>query len=52
MSSLFHLTDTLTLTVDPSFQYVLANGGGVTVVSETDRRLKGYVGSGRRRPER
>jgi iron complex outermembrane receptor protein len=41
MSSLFHLTDTLSLTVDPSFQYVLANGGGLTVVSETDRRLKG-----------
>jgi iron complex outermembrane receptor protein len=41
MSSLFHLTDTLSLTVDPSFQYVLANGGGLTVVSEKDPRLKG-----------
>jgi len=40
-ASLFHLTDTLSLTVDPSFQYVLANGGGVTVVNEKDRRLVG-----------
>ena len=45
--SLFHLTQSLTLTVDPSFQYVLANGGGVTNVSETDRRLIGNTtGSG------
>ncbi|HUO90170.1 MAG TPA: TonB-dependent receptor, partial [Rhizomicrobium sp.] len=41
VSSLFHLTDTLALTVDPSFQYVLANGGGVTVINEKDRRLIG-----------
>ena len=27
-SSLFHLTDALTLTIDPSYQYVKANGGG------------------------
>jgi iron complex outermembrane receptor protein len=35
------LTDKLRLTVDPSFQYVLANGGGITVVPENDRRLRG-----------
>jgi iron complex outermembrane receptor protein len=36
---LWHLTDDLTFTLDPSFQYVLANGGGVTVMSEKDPRL-------------
>ncbi|MCA3255635.1 MAG: TonB-dependent receptor [Alphaproteobacteria bacterium] len=43
----FTLTDGLTLTVDPSFQYVLANGGGNEVVAETDPRLQGsqYVGT-------
>jgi iron complex outermembrane receptor protein len=41
MSSLFHLTDSLSFTVDPSFQYVLANGGGVTVIRESDPRLIG-----------
>ena len=30
-SSLFTLSDALTLTVDPSFQYVKANGGGTSV---------------------
>ena len=35
------LNDKLTLTVDPSFQYTLANGGGVTIVPENDRRLIG-----------
>ncbi|MBI5940767.1 MAG: TonB-dependent receptor [Caulobacterales bacterium] len=30
----FTLTDTLTLTLDSAFQYVLANGGGSTTVSE------------------
>jgi len=40
----YHLTDNLILTFDPSFQYVLANGGGFTVVSETDNRLKGVAG--------
>lgn len=35
----FRLTDNLRLTIDPSWQYVKANGGGTTVVSETDRRL-------------
>ncbi len=40
-SSLFHITDTVSVTFDPSFQYVLANGGGITVINEQDRRLKG-----------
>lgn len=37
----FTLTDDLKLTVDPSVQYVLANGGGTTVIQENDPRLKG-----------
>jgi iron complex outermembrane receptor protein len=41
LSSLFHLTDTLSLTVDPSIQYVLANGGGYTALAENDAKLKG-----------
>jgi iron complex outermembrane receptor protein len=41
MQSSFGLTDSLRLTVDPSFQYTLANGGGYTVTSEGDRRLRG-----------
>ncbi len=40
----YHLTDSLIFTFDPNFQYVLANGGGFTVVSETDNRLKGGAG--------
>jgi iron complex outermembrane receptor protein len=39
--SRFTLTDGLLLTVDPSFQYVLANGGGSTVLEESSRRAKG-----------
>lgn len=39
--SSFGLTDSLRLTIDPSFQYVLANGGGYTLTQETDRRLIG-----------
>ncbi len=35
----YGLTENLRLTVDPSFQYVLANGGGFTAVSEKDDRL-------------
>ncbi|MBX3751889.1 MAG: TonB-dependent receptor, partial [Opitutaceae bacterium] len=35
----FTLTDNLILTVDPSFQYVLANGGGYTAVSERSDQL-------------
>jgi iron complex outermembrane receptor protein len=36
----FSLGENLTLTFDPTVQYVLANGGGTTVVSETDARLR------------
>jgi iron complex outermembrane receptor protein len=39
INSSFDLTDYLTLTVDPSFQYVMANGGGYTTISERDNRL-------------
>ena len=37
----FTLADNLLLTVDPSFQYVLANGGGSTAISESDFRVRG-----------
>lgn len=37
----FTLADGLILTVDPSYQYVLANGGGNEIVSERDQRLQG-----------
>jgi len=33
--SLFHLGDSFILTVDPSFQYVLANGGGRALFNES-----------------
>ncbi|MBB6092968.1 iron complex outermembrane receptor protein [Povalibacter uvarum] len=46
MQSSFGLTDSLTLTVDPSFQYTLANGGGITVFAENDRRLIGTATGG------
>ena len=39
--SRFTLMDNLLLTVDPSFQYVLANGGGSTALAENSRRVKG-----------
>lgn len=39
--SRFTLTDQLILTVDPSFQYVLANGGGTFTLAESSRRAKG-----------
>lgn len=35
----YSLTDNLRLTLDPSFQYVMANGGGFTLVQERDDRL-------------
>jgi len=35
MQSLWHLGDKLRLTFDPSWQYVLANGGGSTALAET-----------------
>lgn len=43
--SRFSLTDALTFTFDPAIQYVLANGGGTSTISETDNRLRaGVVG--------
>jgi len=45
--SRFTLADGLVLTVDPSFQYTLANGGtGQTVLSETDRLIRGTSATG------
>jgi iron complex outermembrane receptor protein len=35
----YGLTDNIRITIDPSFQYVMANGGGFTTVSERDDRL-------------
>ena len=43
LSSLFRLTDELSLTFDPSVQYTLANGGGYTALSEQDAKLRGNV---------
>lgn len=45
-SSLWHLSDNVKLAVDPSYQYVLANGGGTTVINESpgtsfDKRVTG-----------
>jgi len=45
LSGSFGLTDNLRLTIDPSFQYVLANGGGFSTVSERDDRLDQGGGS-------
>jgi iron complex outermembrane receptor protein len=41
--SQFHLTDNLILTVDPSFQYVIANGGGRTLFDEQDPQFRSPV---------
>ena len=41
VNSRFTLMDNLILTVDPSFQYVLANGGGITVLGESSARARG-----------
>ena len=45
-SSRFTLSDSLTLTVDPSYQYVKANGGGTVLGREGFRRINGinYTG--------
>jgi iron complex outermembrane receptor protein len=40
-ASRFTLGEGLILTVDPSYQYVLANGGGSTALNENDFQLKG-----------
>ena len=41
VQSRFDLSHGFTLTVDPYFFYTLANGGGSTALSETDKRLIG-----------
>jgi iron complex outermembrane receptor protein len=47
-SALFHLADNLRLTVDPSFQYTLADGGGqLGTISETDGRVRGTAATGK-----
>ncbi len=43
--SRFTLGDSLTLTIDPSFQYVLANGGGTQTINETDPQIRGNSGA-------
>lgn len=35
----YGITDNLRLTLDPSFQYTMANGGGFTTITERDDRL-------------
>ncbi|MDB5431541.1 MAG: TonB-dependent receptor [Caulobacter sp.] len=42
----FTILPNLHLTVDPSFQYVLANGGGSTTISETAAVIKGVNSAG------
>jgi iron complex outermembrane receptor protein len=41
INSRFTLADGLILTVDPSFQYTLANGGGSTAIAENNVRVRG-----------
>ncbi|MDP9415478.1 MAG: TonB-dependent receptor plug domain-containing protein, partial [Pseudomonadota bacterium] len=41
VNSRFSLTENLVFTVDPSFQYVLANGGGTSVLNENAPQLGG-----------
>jgi iron complex outermembrane receptor protein len=41
INSRFELADGLTLTVDPSYQYVLAHGGGITRLAEGSARARG-----------
>jgi iron complex outermembrane receptor protein len=44
-ASLFHLTDSISLSVDPSYQYVKANGGGTVDARERlNNGLSGYTG--------
>jgi len=46
INSRFTLSDKLTLTVDPSFQYVRANGGGTAVAREGLRDINPAGGAG------
>ncbi len=45
-ASLFHLTDSITLSVDPSYQYVKANGGGTVTGREGFRMINGQPVTG------
>jgi len=40
-NSRFSLAENLILTIDPSFQYTLANGGGISTIDENSARVKG-----------
>jgi iron complex outermembrane recepter protein len=44
INSKFSLAENVTLTVDPSFQYVLANGGGSTTLAENSAVVRGNSG--------
>lgn len=46
LASLFHLTDKLTLSVDAAYQYVKANGGGVTAAYERQYTSGAFTGTG------
>jgi iron complex outermembrane recepter protein len=41
-NSKFSLSDSLTFTLDGGYQYVLANGGGFTTMSEADPRVRSF----------
>ena len=41
-NSKFHITDKLIFTFDAGYQYVLANGGGFTTMSESDPRVRSF----------
>lgn len=43
--SSWDISDSITLTVDPTYQYVMANGGGAANWSETDLQLRGNTNS-------
>ena len=45
-NSRFTLSDSLILTVDASYQYTLANGGGSTTLAENSARAKGTKAAG------
>ncbi|MGB8602521.1 MAG: TonB-dependent receptor [Rhizomicrobium sp.] len=45
LSSLWHLTKDLTLTVDGNVQYTLANGGGSTAINEHSGQMVGSTGT-------
>jgi iron complex outermembrane receptor protein len=45
MLSSWDISDNITLTVDPSYQYVMANGGGAANWAETDLQLRGNSGA-------